>query len=46
MPGDAAGQTWTAPVSVAHGDAMMACIDTMIEVIKADIAHVGMAPRL
>ncbi len=42
---DADGQTSTASMSVTQGDAVIAWIDTMIEVIKADIANVGMASR-
>ena len=32
-------------MTVTRGDAVIAWIDTMIEVIKADIANVGMASR-
>jgi len=42
---DAAGQTSTASMSVTQGDAVIAWIDTMIQVIKGDIANVGMASR-
>ena len=40
-----AGQVSKTAMTVTKGDAVIAWIDTMIEVIKADIANVGMASR-
>ena len=42
---DRAGQVSTAAMTVTQGDAVIAWIDTMIQVIKADIANVGLASR-
>ena len=39
------GRVSTASMPMTQGDAVVAWIDTMIEVIKADIANVGMASR-
>ena len=39
------GQVSTASMPMIQGDAVVAWIDTMIEVIKADIANVGLASR-
>ncbi len=41
----AAGQVSKAAMSVTEGDAVVAWTDTMIQVIKADIANVGLASR-
>jgi membrane-associated phospholipid phosphatase len=40
-----AGEVSTASMNVTQGDAVVAWIDTAIEVIKADIANVGLASR-
>ena len=40
-----AGQVSKASMTVTKGDAVIAWIDTMIQVIKADIANVGLASR-
>jgi hypothetical protein len=42
---DHAGQISKAEMTVTEGDAVLAWIDTMIQVIKADIANVGLASR-
>ncbi len=42
---DASGTVSTTSMSVTRGDAVIAWIDTMDQVIKADIANVGMASR-
>jgi membrane-associated phospholipid phosphatase len=39
------GQVSQAAMTLTEGDAVTAWIDTMIEVVKADIANVGMASR-
>ena len=39
------GQVSKAAMTVTKGDAVIAWIDTMIQVVKADIANVGMASR-
>ncbi len=40
-----AGQVSKTSMTVTKGDAVVAWIDTMIQVVKADIANVGMASR-
>jgi hypothetical protein len=42
---DRAGRASTASMTVTDGDAVIAWIDTMIEVIKADVGNVGLASR-
>jgi hypothetical protein len=42
---DETGQTSSALMPITKGDAVVAWIDTMVDVIKADIANVGLASR-
>jgi PAP2 superfamily len=42
---DTAGDSSSASMTVTHGDAVIAWDTTMIQVIKADIANVGLASR-
>jgi hypothetical protein len=42
---DQAGEVQSASMAVTHADAVIAWINTMITVIKADIANVGLASR-
>jgi membrane-associated phospholipid phosphatase len=42
---DHTGHVSTSSMAVTHGDAVVAWVDTMIQVIKADIANVGLASR-